>query len=596
MSGFSTSYEVYVLQRGRWELHARHPSTGREAAIEEAKTLGRVPSVAAVKVTRDVYNEREGVSSEFTVYKSGNAPDEEPAEKKLSGRINLVDDDDDKYQRPRRPAPGPKTRTTPAKSSSSGTKSSNRLVIKLSVITIISIIIGGMITWVAAYAFAELPELRQWAGRDNYADILALVFALAFLITFAWSAYAFVSASDLKGKSAPVKPFESRVKKFERSEKKKWKQTLKTTNLRSEARPGLANVAERRAAEQSKPKNSASDATVAVAEKPEAQIKEKEPPETKGSDLATPKGPSLSVQGERQKKILMDFLRMGLEDVAKRRPKLDSFNKFGVNLFLAGACETAGLASNLSENEISQILNEGVQILGTKPEQAQRFADSYESYLIDPKYLTMIEAGRTAMQKQIAKQPTATTELSKALDSWNRPKSEETKSTGTIAVMFTDIVGSTQMTQTHGDAAAQDVVRTHNRIVRAALTMYDGREVKHTGDGIMASFNNTANGVEAGIYIQKQIATANAANPNLPLSVKIGINAGEPIVEDNDLFGTTVQLSARIVDKAAAGQVLVSDTVRGICQGKGFNFVNRGAREMKGFADPITLFEAVWNA
>jgi adenylate cyclase len=291
----------------------------------------------------------------------------------------------------------------------------------------------------------------------------------------------------------------------------------------------------------------------------------------------------------------MDFLRKGLEDVARKRPQLDSFNKFGVNLFLAGACESIGLAGRLNTAEISQILNDGVQILGTKPDQAQRFADSYDSYLVDPKYLGMIEAGRTAMQKQIAKQPNAPAELSNALDTWNRPKSDETKSTGTIAVMFTDIVGSTQMTQTHGDQAAQEVVRTHNRIVRAALTMLDGREVKHTGDGIMASFNNTANAVEAGMYIQKQIGVANAADPDLPLAVKIGINAGEPIIEDNDLFGTTVQLSARIVDKASAGQVLVSDTVKLICQGKSIHFANRGAREMKGFADPITLFEAIWK-
>lgn len=595
MSGFSTSYEVYVLQRGRWELHARHPSTGREAAVEEAKTLGRVPSVAAVKVTRDVYNERDGVSTEFTIFKSGNAPDDGPAEKKPSGRLNFAaDDGKEEYERPRRSAPGPKRSTASTKSSASESRSGNRLVIKLSVITIISVIIGGMITWVAAYAFAALPELRHWVGRDNYTDIFALVFAMAFLITFAWSAYAFVSSSDLRGKSKP-KPFESRVKKFERSEKKKWRETLETSNVRSEARPALANVAERRAAELSKLDKSENGAAVAVAEKQETAKNEKESEEKKEAAQDTRRAPALSAQGEKQKKVLMDFLRKGLEDVAKSRPKLDSFNKFGVNLFLAGACETVGLAGNLTENEISQILNDGVQILGTKPDQAQRFADSYESYLIDPKYLTMIEAGRTAMQKQIAKQPAASAELAKALDSWNRPKSEEPKSTGTIAVMFTDIVGSTQMTQTHGDAAAQEVVRTHNRIVRAALTMFDGREVKHTGDGIMASFNNTANGVEAAMYIQKQISVANAANPNLPLAVKIGINAGEPIVEDNDLFGTTVQLSARIVDKASTGQVLVSDTVRGICQGKGINFVNRGAREMKGFADPITLFEAVWN-
>ena len=161
--------------------------------------------------------------------------------------------------------------------------------------------------------------------------------------------------------------------------------------------------------------------------------------------------------------------------------------------------------------------------------------------------------------------------------------------------MFTDIVGSTDMTQTHGDAAAQEVVRTHNRIVRSALTSFQGREVKHTGDGIMASFANTANAVEAAISIQQKVAADNATNPTVPLGVKIGINAGEPIVEDDDLFGTTVQLAARIVDKASREQIFVSEVVKAICQGKSFDFVNRGAREMKGFKDPIVLFEATWG-
>ena len=139
------------------------------------------------------------------------------------------------------------------------------------------------------------------------------------------------------------------------------------------------------------------------------------------------------------------------------------------------------------------------------------------------------------------------------------------------------------------------MVRTHNRIVRAALTTYHGREVKHTGDGIMASFANTANGVGAGIYIQQKVSESNATNPAVPLGVKIGINAGEPIVEDDDLFGTTVQLAARIVDKAGNYEIFVSDTVKGICQGKSFQFTNRGTREMKGFKDPITIYEAMWK-
>ena len=171
----------------------------------------------------------------------------------------------------------------------------------------------------------------------------------------------------------------------------------------------------------------------------------------------------------------------------------------------------------------------------------------------------------------------------------NRIGKEE--SSGPISVMFTDMVGSTELTQTRGDAVAQQIVRTHNRIVRDALTKYAGKEIKHTGDGIMASFPTTSNAVESAIFMQRVTGTHNAANPELPLNLKIGINAGEPIAEDDDLFGTTVQLAARIVDKAVKGEILVSEIVRGICAGKELRFSNRGAFEMKGFADPVTLYQ-----
>ena len=142
---------------------------------------------------------------------------------------------------------------------------------------------------------------------------------------------------------------------------------------------------------------------------------------------------------------------------------------------------------------------------------------------------------------------------------------------------------------------AQKVVRAHNVIVRDALTEFTGKEIKHTGDGIMASFSSTSNGVEAAIFIQRKAAAHNKADPDLPLHLKIGINAGEPIAEDDDLFGTTVQLSARIVDKAQSEQIFVSEIVRGICAGGKINFTNRGPYAMKGFADPIILYEVVWE-
>ena len=162
-------------------------------------------------------------------------------------------------------------------------------------------------------------------------------------------------------------------------------------------------------------------------------------------------------------------------------------------------------------------------------------------------------------------------------------------------MLFTDIAGSTAMTQELGDAGAQQVVRAHNRVVREALTQHGGREIKHTGDGIMASFSTTSNGVEAAMMMQQGCVEHNAANPNLPLRLKIGINAGEPISEDNDLFGSTVQMAARIVDKAQADQIFVSEIVRGICAGKPLRFNNSGSFEMKEFDGGVVLYEVVWQ-
>jgi adenylate cyclase len=208
--------------------------------------------------------------------------------------------------------------------------------------------------------------------------------------------------------------------------------------------------------------------------------------------------------------------------------------------------------------------------------------------------MQMYQSGRNALNSLLEGDAEAASLLDRALSEWNKPKVKEA-SGGPITVMFTDMVGSTALTQSKGDAVAQEVVRAHNRIVRAALSQFSGREIKHTGDGIMASFDTTSHGVEAAIFIQQGAQAHTRANPDLPLRLKIGINAGEPIREDDDLFGSTVQLSARITDKAVAGQVLVSEIVRGICAGKDFAFRNAGGFSMKGFSEPITLYELAWN-
>ncbi len=170
-----------------------------------------------------------------------------------------------------------------------------------------------------------------------------------------------------------------------------------------------------------------------------------------------------------------------------------------------------------------------------------------------------------------------------------------TEAGGLVTILFTDIEGSTTLTQRLGDAKAQEVLRAHNAIVRDALKAHSGSEIKHTGDGIMASFTSASRALECAIAIQRALAQRNESNPDTPIRVRIGLNAGEPVVEEDDLFGTAVQLAARIAAKAEGEEILVSDTLRGLVAGKGFLFADRGEVALRGFEEPVRLYEVRWR-
>ncbi|MDR9451997.1 MAG: DUF4242 domain-containing protein [Acidimicrobiia bacterium] len=161
------------------------------------------------------------------------------------------------------------------------------------------------------------------------------------------------------------------------------------------------------------------------------------------------------------------------------------------------------------------------------------------------------------------------------------------------AIMFTDIEGSTDISTSHGDEVAVGLVRRHDQIVRDALQRFDGREVKHTGDGLFASFVSVTRAVEATIAIQRGVAASSETGP--PLAVKIGLSAGEPVEDSQDLFGAAVNLAARICAHAQGGQTLVAGTVKDLAIGKDLHFVNEGEIGLKGFPDPIPLYEVDWH-
>jgi class 3 adenylate cyclase len=161
-------------------------------------------------------------------------------------------------------------------------------------------------------------------------------------------------------------------------------------------------------------------------------------------------------------------------------------------------------------------------------------------------------------------------------------------------ILFTDVEGSTALTQRLGDAKARDLLREHERMVREALKSHGGSELKTTGDGFMASFSSATKALECSIAMQREFAAHNQSAAE-PILVRVGMNAGEPIAEEEDLFGTAVIRAARIAAEAKGGEILVSNVVRELAEGKQFLFADRGEVALKGFDEPVRLYEVRWQ-
>jgi class 3 adenylate cyclase/pimeloyl-ACP methyl ester carboxylesterase len=181
-----------------------------------------------------------------------------------------------------------------------------------------------------------------------------------------------------------------------------------------------------------------------------------------------------------------------------------------------------------------------------------------------------------------------------------RPKSAKQKKgkaaepSGLVSILFTDVEGSTALTQRLGDAKARDLLRQHERMVREALKGHGGSELKTIGDGFMASFSSAVRALESAIAMQRAFAAHNESADE-PILVRVGLNAGEPIAEDEDLFGTAVNLAARITAVAKGGEILASEAVRQIVAGKKFLFSDRGETVLRGFEDPVHIYEVSWR-
>jgi class 3 adenylate cyclase len=172
------------------------------------------------------------------------------------------------------------------------------------------------------------------------------------------------------------------------------------------------------------------------------------------------------------------------------------------------------------------------------------------------------------------------------------PPGEPYVETAFRTILFTDMEGSTSLTQRLGDARSMAVLREHDRIVEEAIGSHGGSKVKHTGDGLMAAFPSVVGAIESAVQIQRRLAEVERS---IPVRVRIGMSAGEPVTERNDLFGAVVQLAARLCSRAEPGSVLVSNAIHDLALGKGFVFRKRRSLSLKGFDDRVPIFEVMWQ-
>jgi class 3 adenylate cyclase len=166
---------------------------------------------------------------------------------------------------------------------------------------------------------------------------------------------------------------------------------------------------------------------------------------------------------------------------------------------------------------------------------------------------------------------------------------------GTVTIMFSDIEGSTALTDRLGDRRWMELLAAHNRIVREALRRHDGYEVKSQGDGFMLAFASGSKAIHCACEIQQRLAEHRAANVDEPLHVRIGLHVGEVVRAEDDFFGRNVILAARIAAKADGDQVLVSALLRELVASSGdFTFGDEHELELKGLPGQHRVTTVAW--
>ncbi|MGH2727215.1 MAG: adenylate/guanylate cyclase domain-containing protein [Actinomycetota bacterium] len=164
-----------------------------------------------------------------------------------------------------------------------------------------------------------------------------------------------------------------------------------------------------------------------------------------------------------------------------------------------------------------------------------------------------------------------------------RPEKREDADRMLATVLFTDIVSSTERAAELGDRRWKELLDSHDRMVREALSQFKGREIKTTGDGFLAAFDGPGKGINCAIAIRQ-------GAHRLGIDIRAGLHVGEVELRGEDIGGLAVHAAARILASAEAGQIVASSTVKDLVIGAGFDFDDRGVQDLKGIPGEWRLY------
>lgn len=184
--------------------------------------------------------------------------------------------------------------------------------------------------------------------------------------------------------------------------------------------------------------------------------------------------------------------------------------------------------------------------------------------------------------------------VSLALDTITEELQQRTHESTFSVVVFTDLESSTSYMAGAGDSDAREVMRQYDLRTDSALAKHGGIRVKGTGDGVLATFGSVADALACVIELARDIDEA-VQRGDLPMRLRVGMHVGETIADMGDVHGTVVNLTARVVDQADGGEILVTDTIRQIIVGSSYEFKSLGEVELKGIPDPIRLHRLDWS-